>query len=463
MAVLATGADSVGGERFGNCEYNDLKNHWRMSDPCANLANLQPGMIVSDEDDDRLYVASLVSGCGCSEILQACVPLSDDKALGFGDDWNAQAGYDELTNDALILGVPVSPERGVIVCDIADIGVDFTGLITASVYPVFWFIDLDNDSYLGVGHQADDRPGIWSGAADASILAIQYEANADVTFFENSGAGENRNIYVYGYITAGAAVRHGMIRLDDTWDELVLEAENNANLEGITISLLETNQRFRIRQNADIISIYLDGSDAFLTWSDGALNLQTDEADTHTFVHIHGNGTGRGQLVLYDADDAEWLVLSSLAGSGYITTGGATPGSLELQSDQNTGIRCWSTILSGNPNFTIYGWITAGGARRYSRFRMDDTWDEFEIEAENNVNHEGITILIQEANQKFRVRGAGRALRFYVKSDGEIGTNQIVASGVSGGYTPGVISHKIPIYDENQVYIGDIAIYETLI
>jgi len=56
MADLSTGADSVGGERFGNCEYNDIKNHWRMSDPTnvANLSAPQPGMIVSDEDDEQL-------------------------------------------------------------------------------------------------------------------------------------------------------------------------------------------------------------------------------------------------------------------------------------------------------------------------------------------------------------------------------------------------------------------------
>jgi len=57
MADLSTGADAAGGERFGNCEYNDIKNHWRMSDPTnpANLSAPQPGMIVSDEDDEHLY------------------------------------------------------------------------------------------------------------------------------------------------------------------------------------------------------------------------------------------------------------------------------------------------------------------------------------------------------------------------------------------------------------------------
>ena len=247
-ADLSTGADAIGGERFGDCEYNDIKNHWRANyggDPCgsAGLEGIVPGMIVSDEYDDRLYHAILDSACDCSEILQSCVPLSDDKALGFGNDWNAQAGYDELTNDALILGIPVDPERGVIVCDIADIGVDFTGLITASAYPVFWFVDLDNDSYLGVGHQADDKPGIWSGGA----VHIQYDANGNAVFFEGSGAGENEYVYIYGWSTGRGAAQFTRFQMSDTNDEFLIEAENNADHEGITVALPEEYQKFRIR------------------------------------------------------------------------------------------------------------------------------------------------------------------------------------------------------------------------
>ena len=266
MATLSTGADSEGGERFGACEYNDIKNHWRMSDPCANLTDIQPGMIVSDEDDDRLYVASLVSGCSCSEILQACVPLSDDKALGFGTDWNAQAGYDELTNDALILGIPVDPERGVIICDLADVGVDFTGLITASAYPVFWFIDLNNDSYLGVGHQADDRPGIWSGAADSSILAIQYDANADVTIFENSEVGENRLVYIYGWDAGAGATRYGSLQITNSGSFELNAQEQGALAQGGTVVVRWTSSS--VQWLDDKLAEFGSGNDASIEYDD---------------------------------------------------------------------------------------------------------------------------------------------------------------------------------------------------
>lgn len=305
MAVLSTGADAVGGERFGNCEYNDLKNHWRMADPCTNLANIQPGMIVSDENDDRLYLATLVSGCPCSEILQECIPLSDDARHGYGNNEDASVGYDETTNDALIVGVPFDGKRGIIFCNQDIVGQDFTGILAVDSQSRLSIIDADYDSALTFGWADDDKP--------------------------------------------------------------------NISVEGVTTGL----------------HLCFDG-------------------------HV--------------------AAVRFFAGAG----------------------------VGDNPFVAHFGYITASGTVRYSRFAMDDTNDEFEIEAEDHGDHEGITVLIPQADQKFRVRGAGRVLRFYVKSDGEIGTNQAVAAGHSGGYTPGVISHKIPIYDENQSYLGDLPIYETL-
>lgn len=255
MATLAKGSDSEGGERFGNCEYNDIKNHWRTSDPCANLSDLQPGMIVSDENDDRLYVVSLVSGCDCSEILQACVPLSSDVYHGYGDSWEAGFGY-STAHCALMMGIPVSAldsgacERGLIIMDEADLaaGADVTGVVPPSMAePSVFIVDSDLDSYLGIGLQIDDRPGIWSGPSDAIPLALQYEATADITLFEASGPGENRLAIIYGYITASLTARYSSFSMDDTNDEFEWAAENHSDHEGNTIYLPEEYQRFRIR------------------------------------------------------------------------------------------------------------------------------------------------------------------------------------------------------------------------
>lgn len=199
MAVrpaLLLGANFILNDWFCVDLINNFKNHWRMADPCGTLTQIQPGMIVSDSDDEKLYHHQAAA---CFEIIQGDTPISDDLQIIGGDGSDSiLIPYEETTNDAVIWGLPVAAKRGLIFCDVADIAVDFTGLITAAAEAVVWFVDLDNDSYLGVGHQADDRPGIWSGAADTSILAIQYEANADVTFFENCGAGLNRYRYIYG-------------------------------------------------------------------------------------------------------------------------------------------------------------------------------------------------------------------------------------------------------------------------
>jgi hypothetical protein len=69
MADLLEGLDSVGFEDFCEEVYNNIKNHWRQSDPCTNLTGKQPGMILSDSDDDKLYHVTSDS-VPCEEILQ---------------------------------------------------------------------------------------------------------------------------------------------------------------------------------------------------------------------------------------------------------------------------------------------------------------------------------------------------------------------------------------------------------
>ena len=213
--------------------------------------------------------------------------------------------------------------------------------------------------------------------------------------------------------------------MSDLNDEFIIESENNADHEGITISLTETNQRFRVRQNADYMAMYLTATDAYLTWSDGALNLQTEETDTNSEVHVHGQGTGWGVIDIFDQDDAEYLEMSAFNGYGFISVDGIAPQGLLFQNVQPQDIKCWPSITEGNPYFYISGWVTAGGARRYGRFRMDDTHDEFFIEAEANANHEGITISLLEVAQRFRVRGIAGAERFWIDEAGILGYTRV--------------------------------------
>ena len=364
MADLSTGADAVGGERFGNCEYNDIKNHFRDTygeDPCAasgtELDEAQPGMIISNETDDRLYHVILASGCGCSEILQDCVPLSDDKYWGVGDDFDGMTGYDEAINDAWMFGIPVSPKRGLIFCDVADIGGDFSALIPASTHPMVSIVDLDIDSYLSFGYAGDNLPDIWSNRT----LNLQYEALAGVNFFAGAAAGENPYVYIYGWETGRGARNYTRFQMSDTNNEFVIEAENNGDHEGITISLTEAGQRFRLRQGGDIMSWYLDGTDAFMRWSDGELEFQTDETNVATTIRIKPNGTSEmSQIGLYDADGIR-LLLYTAADRGYIESAG---GALGIIKDANQDVLMFENAASGETReLKIYG-FRAADARR---------------------------------------------------------------------------------------------------
>lgn len=569
-----TGADYILDDECSYLDANEDKNHYRMSDPCGNLADPQPGMLLSDGDDNRLYHVTDLSAY-CSEILQSLVPLSDDIFHYYGEDFDSGIGYDETVNDALIWGIPISgSQRGLIICDVDDIGTDFIALMPF-LDVCIGIIDQDADSVLRVGFAADDIPHLDSNR----ILRLQYFAPAGISAFELSAAGENRPFYIYGYITekaggagpiagtfqmedvnnefivsipndtgaegfsvvlnetsqrfrlrqnsdimswyltatdaymqwsdgtlilitdetdaptvvrlmpngtsevseielydtdgerlsiytaadrayitsiggtlginptnaldvtlweaigagnpslilygwntAGGDLESTSLIMDDANDEFLIQAANSVNHEGITIDLLETNQQFRIRQNSEIISMYHDGSDPYARWSVGNFTFITDEGiNTTTKVFIKGKGTGNAALRIYDQDDLEFFNISCSNSAGYFSTDGVAPGKLHFMQSVAQDVTFWGAIGTGNPDFELFGWITAGAAVRYGRFRMDDANDEFEIEAENNANHEGITVLIQEANQRFRVRGASRAERFWVDEDGLIG------------------------------------------
>ena len=68
--ALIDGDDLISGSFLSYQESNRLKNHWRQSDPLGNMANLQPGMVVSDADDEKLHHIRGDSA-GSDEILQA--------------------------------------------------------------------------------------------------------------------------------------------------------------------------------------------------------------------------------------------------------------------------------------------------------------------------------------------------------------------------------------------------------
>lgn len=164
-------------------------------------------------------------------------------------------------------------------------------------------------------------------------------------------------------------------------------------------------QKFEIgsTDNSNRISIYHDNTNMFTKWDDGFHILQTDEGThTDTEVHIKPKGTASSFLKLYDRDTTTYLMLEQ--GPGWSAIKSATNDDLHLNPNISREIWCFPGT-TGNPDFRVYGNITAEGSYLYGALIMDDVNDEFLIQAENNANHEGITIDLPEANQMFRVRG----------------------------------------------------------
>ena len=94
-AQLLLGADFEGDEAFCETVVNALKNHFRMSDPCANMTEKVPGEIASDADDDKLYHIIGESGYPCEEILQET--LSADKVPIFA---SVELGNNHIRTDS---------------------------------------------------------------------------------------------------------------------------------------------------------------------------------------------------------------------------------------------------------------------------------------------------------------------------------------------------------------------------
>ena len=241
--ALSDGDAFISGSIYSYQQAERMKDNWVMSDPTnvANLSAPQPGMIASDADDDALYHYG--SSPAWHEILQdgvvfaGDIHLADGAQLIWGTDSDSSIQYEEATNDAVIWGIPVAAKRGVIICDMADIAVDFTGLITATADPNMFWVDLDNDSYMAIGYAGDDLPGIYSNRA----LYLQYAQAQDVKLWAGIGAG-NPSLEISGWDANAAAL--------DTYAILVgMDAGAGTRF---TVGLDETMRAFVICDYGDI-------------------------------------------------------------------------------------------------------------------------------------------------------------------------------------------------------------------
>ena len=67
--ALIDGDDGAWGDCYSYEHFNRIKNNWQQAAPQESLGNPQPGMIVSDNVDNRLWHKLVAAGF--EELLQA--------------------------------------------------------------------------------------------------------------------------------------------------------------------------------------------------------------------------------------------------------------------------------------------------------------------------------------------------------------------------------------------------------
>ena len=184
-AELLLGADYEGDENFCHNVVNAIKNHFRVSNPCVAMTERQPGEILSDPDDDRIYHVGGESGHPCDEILQetrSCAAIPEFKGVDYYDacngDYATIRGIDEPgLGHRLTIGLDETT-RTMVICDLGDIDVDLG--LAANVRPTLYIYNND--------------------AVDYSFLNARYlHINSGALQIESAGSGSfwmsNRNSY----------------------------------------------------------------------------------------------------------------------------------------------------------------------------------------------------------------------------------------------------------------------------
>jgi len=154
-AEILNGADFEGYEDFCAEVVNAIKNHYRESDPCVNMVSRQPGEILSDPDDDKLYHVGGASGYPCDEILQAsrsCDVIPDFKGVDFysscfGDYATIRGINEPGLGHRLTIGLDETA-RTMVICDLGDVDVDL-GLASIG-HPTLYFFDDDHSHWTRI-------------------------------------------------------------------------------------------------------------------------------------------------------------------------------------------------------------------------------------------------------------------------------------------------------------------------
>ena len=172
-----------------------------------------------------------------------------------------------------------------------------------------------------------------------------------------------------------------------TTTEYVWDKDGDVNIRNlVTSGTLGCGGQFTITQNSDTFFFYHDGNNPNIKWSDGNLNITSDEGTNHnTTINIRGKGTGRGIVYIYDEDNSTGFKFTATNNQTYFDiTGDGTALNLISGTAGTANIWCFPSITAGNPTFGIYGWDSGSSSEKYGTFAITSD-GTFEILAEDGA------------------------------------------------------------------------------
>lgn len=204
---------------------------------------------------------------------------------------------------------------------------------------------------------------------------------------------------------------------------------------------------------SDQIDLYHDNSNAFMTWTDGVLELSTDENNTSTTIRIKGKGTGRGQLYVYNATNTEYLNFDTSAGGfGIVRVLGSSLGGLDLQPGADTDIWMFRSAANNETRELKIGGRRDGDVLRHLEIGVGvDAADTASFDGLSNYYFDG-KVGIGLTNPSTTLHVIGNALIIDASATKGLGvyasTTGIQGQTVSGsgivGLSPGAGSWSLP-------------------
>ncbi len=187
----------------------------------------------------------------------------------------------------------------------------------------------------------------------AQLVSVEIGIGVDPTVYD----GLVKLTRVGSALVYNAALADADFRIAGDTDAnlLFVDAANDQVIVGKASGAMGT--KFTVSDGTDEIGLDVDGTDAFVKWSDGLLQLITDEGtNTNTIVEVRGKGTGRGILRVRDEDSLEYLEFTVIGGVGQIATAGSSPGDLRLQQAAHANVNMFLGAAGAErPMLLIYG------------------------------------------------------------------------------------------------------------